>query len=575
MSGLSLSPAAARSPFAGSAAAIFWEEARNALPGLPGGGLNIAWEAVDRHVLDGRGQAVALRWLGEADSCRDFTYLELAKLSGQFAQVLQQLEVGSGERVFTLLGRVPELYITALGTLKQGAVFSPLFAVFGPEPIRLRLTAGKARVLVTTQRLYEDKIKPLRKLLPELKQVLLVDKESPAADNFWQRLNYAGAQSFLPATRAESPALLHFTSGTTGRAKGVLHRHGAVVAHYATAQKALALRSGDIFWCTADPGWVTGTSYGIIAPLVIGATLLVESQEFEPQRWCRILQDYRVNVWYTAPTALRMMMRLGSEFFKAYDFSSLHFAASVGEPLNAELVLWGREIFGCPLHDSWWQTETGAIMIANYVGIAVKPGAMGKALPGIECAVVKRMAEDRLEMIATPETVGELALRAGWPSMFVAYIDDEKRYRRCFIDGWYLSGDLVRRDADGYFWFVGRRDDAIKSAGHLIGPYEVERVLLAHPAVADVGVIGIPDPLLYESVRACVVLKVGFCASEQLKRELKAWARRVLGPAVAPREVEFFERLPKTRSGKIMRRVLRARVLGEAVGDLSTLDENL
>jgi len=565
-----------RPGFKVSSADLFWRQAKSELSGLPNGGLNIAHEAVDRHAVGIHRHHVAIRCIDSSDTPRDFTYLDLYKLTNQFANVLQQLQVSTGDCVFTLLGRVPELYITALGTLKNCCVFCPLFSVFGPEAIRIRLSSGNAKVLVTSKWSYENKIEPLRKSLPGLKHILIVDQDVlTSGDNFWQLINRASDLFAIPPTKPETPALLHFTSGTTGKPKGALHVHNAVVAHYASARYALDLRPGDIFWCTADPGWVTGTSYGIIAPLVIGATLLVDKQEFDPERWCQILQDYRVTVWYTAPTAIRMMMRLGIDLIHRYDFSSLRFAASVGEPLNAELVLWGKEAFGIPLHDSWWQTETGAIIIANHAKMEIRPGSMGKPLPGVETAVINRISENELETINVPDQSGELALRVGWASMFVGYLNDEYRYRRCFINDWYLSGDIVRRDVDGYFWFVGRADDAIKSSGHLIGPYEVERVLLAHPAVADAGVIGLPDPVINETVKAYVVLKAGYIASDDLNHELRAQARKALGPTLAPREIEFCGNLPKTRSGKIMRRLLKARALGLSEGDLSTLDSNL
>lgn len=307
----------------------------------------------------------------------------------------------------------------------------------------------------------------------------------------------------------------------------------------------------------------------------MGATVLVDQQEFDAERWCRILQDYRVNVWYTAPTAIRMMMRLGDQAIRDHDFSRLRLIASVDELLNAEAVDWGEQVFGMPFHDTWEQTETGAIMIANLAGIQPRLGSMGMPLPGVEASVVHRRAEGGVATVDTPDQAGDLALRTGWPSMFRGYIDEQERYARCFGNDWYLTGDIVKRDADGYFWFVGRTDDAIKSAGHLIGPYEVERVLLAHPAVVDAGVIGVPDPLIHETVKAYVVLKPGVEASEDIRRQLHAHARKSLGPAVAPREIVFRDRLPKTRSGKVMRRVLRAQELGAPEGDLSTLDPNL
>ena len=375
----------------------------------------------------------------------------------------------------------------------------------------------------------------------------------------------------IPPTDPEDPALLHFTSGTTGKPKGAVHVHGAVLMHHSTGRFALDLREGDVFWCTADPGWVTGTSYGIIAPLTIGATLLVDQEEFDAERWYRTLQQQKVDVWYTAPTAIRMLMKQGDELPKRYDLSRVRFVASVGEPLNPEAVWWGERALGLAIHDNWWQTETGGIMIANFRSMDVKPGSMGKPLPGIEAAIVER-TDDGIRLIDAPGREGELALRANWPSMFRAYLNEEARYRKCFVDGWYLTGDLARRDDDGYYWFVGRADDLIKSSGHLIGPFEVESALMEHAAVLEAAVIGKPDPMAGEIVKAFVALKQGFTGDEATRKSLLAHARKRLGPAVAPKEIEFKDSLPKTKSGKIMRRLLKARELGLPEGDTSTLE---
>ena len=366
-------------------------------------------------------------------------------------------------------------------------------------------------------------------------------------------------------------ALIHFTSGTTGKPKGAVHVHEAVVAHAETGRVALDLRPGDVYWCTADPGWVTGTSYGIVSPLVNGVTMIVDEADFDPERWYRILDEQKVDIWYTAPTAIRMLMKAGPELARGRNFSRLRFMASVGEPLNPEGVVWGQEVFGRPFHDNWWQTETGGIMIANYRSMDVRPGSMGKPLPGIEAGIVEKGENGHLHEVA-PGQIGELALRPGWPSMMRAYLNEKARYAKCFADGWYLSGDLAMRDGDGYFWFVGRADDLIKSSGHLIGPFEVESALMEHAAVAEAGVIGIPDETAGEVVKAYVALKAGFAASEELEREIRGHARKRLGPAVAPREIVFRKALPKTRSGKIMRRLLKARELGLPEGDISTLE---
>ncbi len=380
-------------------------------------------------------------------------------------------------------------------------------------------------------------------------------------------------------TDAEDMALLHFTSGTTGTPKGAVHVHDAVVAHHATGRFALDLHPDDVFWCTADPGWVTGTSYGIVAPLAHGVTSIVDEGEFDATRWYATLAEQRVTVWYTAPTAVRMLMKIGTEVATGFDLSTLRFVASVGEPLNPEAVVWGEEALGLPIHDNWWQTETGGIMIANLRAMNVKPGSMGRPLPGIDAVILRRDEQGEIvvrdgcaELVDEPDAEGELALRPGWPSMFRGYLHEEARYAACFAGGWYRSGDLARRDADGYFWFVGRADDVIKSAGHLIGPFEVESALMEHPSVAEAGVIGIPDPIAGAVVKAFVVLRPGVVRSEELRKELVGFGRARLGAAVAPREIDFRDDLPKTRSGKIMRRLLRARELGLPEGDLSTLE---
>lgn len=556
-----------------------WADAeRRELEGLPGGtGINIAHEAVDRHAAGARAGHVALRWIGRNGTRRDVTYAALRADTSRFANVLRSLGVGAGDRVFALAGRIPELYVAALGTLKHRSVFCPLFSAFGPEPIAARLGPGDGRVLVTTPELYARKVAPIRARLPALEHVLLVSAdarfEPPAGTRDLRTLMDATDDRFtIPPTDPEDMALLHFTSGTTGRPKGAVHVHRAVLAHHVTGRLALDLHPDDVFWCTADPGWVTGTSYGIIAPLTNGVTSVVDEGDFDAERWYGVLRDEGVSVWYTAPTAVRMMMRAGAELARGYALPRLRFIASVGEPLNPEAVLWGQEAFGLPIHDNWWQTETGGIMIANYAAMDIRPGSMGRPLPGVDAAIVRRGDDGHVAEVTTPGTQGELALRPGWPSMFRAYLHDDARYARCFADGWYLTGDLARRDADGYFWFVGRADDVIKSSGHLIGPFEVESALLEHPAVAEAGVIGKPDPVAGEVVKAFVALKPGHAASDALRLELLGFARTRLGAAVAPKEIAFTDAVPKTRSGKIMRRLLKARELGLPEGDTSTLE---
>jgi acetyl-CoA synthetase len=566
-------------------AAFSWADARRALDGLPEQrGLNIAHEAVDRHAAGPRAGQVALRFLRRDGGTEDVSYAALAERTNRFANVLARLGVGRGERVFLLLGRIPDLYVAALGTLKLGAVVAPLFPAFGPEPIRQRLELGDARVLVTTEALYRRKVAPIRDSVPGLAHVLLARDRGPGGAvqgtlDLATLLSGAGPAFEIPATDPEEMALLHFTSGTTGVPKGAIHVHEAVVAHSATGAFALDLHPDDVFWCTADPGWVTGTSYGIVAPLVLGATAIVDEGEFDAERWYGLLEQERVTVWYTAPTAVRMLMRAGDDLPGKFDLSQLRFVASVGEPLNPEAVVWGAEVLGRPIHDNWWQTETGGIMIANFASADIRPGSMGRPLPGIDAAILASdpdgevlVVDGQPVVVDEPGVEGHLALRPGWPSMFRGYLHDEDRYRRCFVGGWYVSGDLARRDADGWFWFVGRADDVIKSAGHLIGPFEVESVLMAHPAVVEAGVIGKPDPVAGAIVKAFVSLRAGFEPVDDLRRDLIGFARTRLGAAVAPREITFDQHLPKNKAGKIMRRLLRARELGLPEGDVSTLE---
>jgi len=546
----------------------------------PDGRLNIAELALHRQLARGLGDTVALRYLDRDGRRTDITYAELADRAGRFAQVLSDLGVQRGERVFTLLGRVPELHVALLGTLMHGAVLSPLFSAFGPGPVLERMRLGDARVLVTTAALYRRRVADLRKDLPGLAHVLVLDPDDdvrPDVVDLPAALAAATPRTEAVATTAEDPALLHFTSGTTGTPKGALHVHGAVVAHHVTAAFALDLREGDVYWCTADPGWVTGVSYGVVAPLTHGVTSVVDAREFDARGWYSVLAEQRVTVWYTAPTALRMLMRRGAELAREYDLTALRHVASVGEPLNPEVVVWGQEALGLPVHDNWWQTETGAIMISNYPSMDIHPGSMGRPLPGIEVAVLERGEDGRALTRGgqvhevPPGEVGELSLRRGWPSMFRTYLGQPERYAKTFAGDWYLSGDLATRDEDGYLWFVGRADDVIKSAGHLIGPFEVESTLMEHAAVAEVGVIGKPDPVAGEVVKAFVTLKQGFAHDEAMRKDLLSFGRHRLG-VVAPKEIAFDDHLPHTSSGKVMRRLLKARELGLPEGDLSTLE---
>ena len=487
-----------------------WDEAAGSIAHLPLGGVNIAHEIVTRWATGGRAAHPALQLVGLDGTASTLTFGDLEHRSNQFAEMMRRVGLGRGDHVFVALPRIAELFVAAIGIWKVGAVFCPLFTAFGPEPIRQRMQIGEAAAVVTTPTLYRRRIAPIRDELPTLRHVLCVrvNDDLPAAttDAAGLMATMNGAPIMVD-TGPDDPAIIHFTSGTTGTPKGALHVHGAVIAHRATAEMALDLHEEDVFWCTADPGWVTGTTYGIIAPLALGVTLVVDENEFDAQRWYRILADHHVTVWYTAPTAIRMMMRLGTDAAREVPIPDLRFIASVGEPLSAQAVLWGLDAFGLAIHDNWWQTETGGIMVANIASQPIRPGSMGRPLPGIRTAVLA--VDDQGEVIVDaagrpialdePDTEGMLALHTGWPSMFRTYLGNEARYLACFVpgdgaDGWYLTGDIVSCDQDGYLWFVARGDDVIKSAGHLIGPFEVESVMNEHPAVAATGVFGKPDP---------------------------------------------------------------------------------
>jgi acetyl-CoA synthetase len=550
-----------------------WKDARSRFDGLPDGSLNLAFEAVDRHVSHGHGARVAFNFVAPDASVRVMTYAELSRLTNRFANVLEHLGVAAGDLVFSFAGRIPSVYVTALGSLKARAVFCPLFDSFGEEPARVRLSKGRGSLILTTAALYHRRIAPIHSSLDALRHVIVDGQTTPPDTLAFDELIDRAADAYqIGPTGPHTPSFVHFTSGTTGTPHGALHVHEAALALHATAASVLHLRPEDVFWCTADPGWVMGISYGLLAPLLHGATVVVDEGQFDPARWYQIIQDHRVTVLYTVPTAIRMLMKAGSRLARSFDLSSLRLIATAGETLNPEAVRWGRQAFGMDIHDSWWQTETGAIMLATAAEDDVVLGTIGRAVPGIEAAVARRLADGALEFIDEPNKVGELVIKTGWPSMFRGYIDDPERYERCFAQGWYLSGDLVSRDSQGRFSFVSRDNEVIKSAGHLIGPPEVESCLLEHSAVAEAGAIGKPDALIGETVKVFVTLKDGVVADEDLRLDLLGFARKRLGPALAPREITFCRSLPKTRSGKIVRRLLRDRDLGLPEQDTSDLD---
>lgn len=552
-----------------------WKSIALCFDGLPAGGLNIAHEAIDRHANGVLANKPALIWLGENNQRIEYSFFKIKQESAKFANVLKTLGISKGDRVFTLSTRLPELYIAAIGILKNLSVMCPLFSQFGPEPILQRLQRGDAKALVTTRSLFEKKVRPFLAELPQLQAILLIDSEENESDQILslkKLMNQASSEFEIPFTDPEDMSILHFTSGTTGMPKGVVHVHKAAYAHWMSGKYVLDFHPDDIYWCTADPGWVTGTSYGIITPWLHGITNIVDEAEFDAKRWYSTLQNEKITIWYTAPTAIRRLMRIDNNPLKEYDLSNLRLIQSVGEPLNPEAIVWGMQKLNMPIHDNWWQTETGAIMIANLISQDIILGSMGRPLPGIKVAIVHQNEDGTITEIQEPNKEGDLALKPNWPSMFRTYLHDEERYKKSFVQGWYISGDLAYKDKNGYFHFVGRADDIIKTSGHMVGPFEVESALMEHPSVAEAGVIGKPDPMIGQLVKAFVSLKNGFSPSEELKRELLGFGRKKLGSAIAPKEIEFEQNLPKTRSGKIMRRLLKAREMGLPEGDISTLE---
>ncbi|MBW2262551.1 MAG: acetate--CoA ligase [Deltaproteobacteria bacterium] len=550
-----------------------WQQIAGELDWFDEEHINIAHIAVDAHLKTDRRTKKALIWEGKKGEVEEYTFEDLARLSNRFANVLvEQAGVVKGDRVFFFLDRVPEIFIGILGTLKAGGVIGPLFCAFGPEAVKDRMADAGAKVLVTSPGL-KKRIAGILPDLPALEKVILVHRgreAEPSEDLSYEEAMAGASEVFeIVRTHGEDHAIMHYTSGTTGKPKGAVHVHAAVQGHFATARYVLDLGQDDVYWCTADPGWVTGTSYGMFGPWSNGVTQVVYEGGFSASRWYGFLEKWKVTVWYTAPTAIRMLMKSGDELPGKFDFASLRYMCSVGEPLNPEAVVWGDRIFGKPFHDNWWQTETGSIMIANYPVQDVKPGSMGRPFPGIEAGIVD---DEFRELPAGQE--GHLALRPGWPSMFRTYWQKDDLYASLFKEGWYISGDKAKMDEEGYFWFVGRADDVINTAGHLVGPFEVESVLIEHPAVAEAGVIGKPDPIAMEVIKAFVSLKEGIEPSDELRLDIKKFVMKRLAAAATPREIDFLPSLPKTRSGKIMRRLLKARELGLPLGDTSTLEDD-
>jgi len=534
---------------------------------------NIGYFCSDRICEMGMGKKIALIWERFTGEVKQYSYDDIRIYSNIFAKLLKDLGLKPEDRICIFMDRIPELYISFLGILKMGGIVQPLFSAFGDESLFTRLDDAKTKAILTTKR-HLGKVRRIRQNLPELTKVIVVDAGDKPLEENEIAFSMEGAPRVehfdIFNVERETPSVIHYTSGTTGKPKGVLHVHSSIIAQYITAKWVLDLRPDDIYWCTADPGWVTGTSYGIIGPWLSGVTQVIYEGGFNTEKWYAFIERQKVTIWYTAPTSIRLLMKEGLKAVKKYNLSSLRHLISVGEPLNAEAVIWSEKAFGQPFHDSYWQPAPGAIVLTNYPGTKIKPGSMGKPFPGITATVVD---PKNFEPIKTPGSVGIIALKPDWPSMFRAYWNNKEIYDNKFKNGWYICGDRASIDSDGYFWFVGRDDDVINTAGHLVGPFEIESALLEHKAVAESAAVGIPDPVNMEVVKAFITLKPGFEPSDDLEIDIMNFVRKKLSPLAMPQKIEFVKSLPKTRSGKIMRRFLRAKEWGEEIGDTSTLED--
>lgn len=552
-----------------------WSISEKELEYKNGDVINIGWYCSDRICQMGKADKTALIWEGHGGTEKKYSFNDVRLASNSIGWFLRGLGIKNEDRVCLFMDKIPELYFGFLGVLKIGAIAQPLFSAFGDESLFVRLNNAETKVIIT-QRKHVGKVRKILDSMPFLKHIIIVDhdgkKPLKEREVTFSLENADKTDNFdIFPTKAESPSVLHYTSGTTGQPKGVKHVHYSLISQYLTAKWVLDLQENDIYWCTADPGWVTGTSYGIIGPWSLGITQCVMDSGFSAEAWYKFIEKHKVTMWYSAPTAIRSLMKAGEEVVKKHDLSSLRHLASVGEPLNAEAVIWSEKVYGLPFLDTYWQTETGSMMLTNYPGMKIKPGSMGKPFPGITATLLD---PDTHKEIDEPNKPGLIAFKPGWPAMMRTYWNNEETYKTKFINGWYIPGDRSTIDADGYFWFVGRDDDVINTGGHLVSPFEVESALLEHEAVAESAVVAKPDEVNMEVVKAFVTLKPGFTAGADLELNIMNFIRKKLSPLAMPQEIEYVDSLPKTRSGKIMRRILHAKEWGLEIGDTSTLEDD-
>ena len=537
---------------------------------IENGQFNIGHICSTQQCLNGNRDKKAIISISTEGRINEYTFGDVDIYSNKMANVLTKLGFIEGEVFFTLLGRSFEQTISFLASLKLKLITGSLFLNFGEEALFDRLKDSNAKGIITHKNQLR-KLLNIKKNLPYLKYIILTDIEKSESEEVLslpEILSKSSENYLTSITLPDTSSVLHYTSGSTGKPKGVLHVHNSVILQNYTAANILSLKEDDLYWCTADPGWVTGTSYGIIGPMSLGVTQIYYEGGFNPHKWLELLNEKGVSVWYTAPTALRMLMQENENIFSDKNFDKLKYIFSVGEPLNPEIQVWGKRNFKKDIHDTYWQTETGSIMIANRPGLKVNYGSMGKPIDKIKVKIIS----DEGKELPDGET-GNICIVPGWESMFKTYLNNESIYQNKFKNGLYYTGDKASRDKDGYFWFSGRADDIINTAGHLVSPFEVESCLLEIEEITDTAVIAAYDEILFEKIIAFVKLKPGTEYNSELDLKIKLYINKKVSSMAVPKEIIVIDKVPKNKSGKIMRRYLRAKYEGKDPGDISTLDE--